>query len=662
VLAVCVSIVLIGTVVVAGGALNAGGTRAFGAAGSSRLVLREDRASAARDAVEPAVSPSAWLTRSGTAPARLTISLASVTATGSSGPALTFAPRDSAPASAVTGPGPAWISAPRVGETAVAAVPGTLPATPSVPTSLPDDQSIIVGVPLPRDDGGSPLAHSSSLSAAPAALDEQAREVDLARPLTPPVSSVIGTPFQQHITPPALILASALADPLQAQQAPSASVYGGPPLDRSTLTGNWGGARDDLAAQGIIVTPSVTLFYQGATAGNTDHDFVFGGKAEIFLTLDLAKLGLWSGFSMKVHAEYNFGQTPGLVGGTTIPNNVAMTVPYLNEAGGDLTNVSFTQRFGSNFTLTAGKMNMFDFYAAGHKFSGGRGIEEFWNTAFVGPPSGIVPVAAFGAIGSLRISPLTYTLMVYDPNDALNRTGFEDPFGAGVTVRGSVDVSSTLFGLPRTDSVAAAVSSEWGTDYTTLPNLGKFANIPGFANSLVHAFITEGMWGNDAEAFLPSQLQQSPPSEKQGRYWLGYSFEQTLWQSAADPTKAWGAFGQVGLSDGNPTLYQWSALGGVGGTGLFPGRPNDKFGVGVFYYSYSSELAQALAPLVTLGNEYGVELFYNVAITKWFWVTADLQVIAPAITAQVNAPSLITATVVDNSTVVLLGLRGQVTF
>ena len=193
VLAVCVLISLIGTAVVAGGGgLNAGGTRAFGAAASSRLVLSEDRASAARDAVEPAVSPSAWLTLSGTAPARLTISPASVTATGSSRPALTFAPRDSAPASAVTGPGPAWISPPRVGETALAAVPGTLPATPSVPTSLRADQSTIVGVPLPRDDGGSPLAHSSLLSTAPAAPDEQAREVDLARPLTPPVSTVIG--------------------------------------------------------------------------------------------------------------------------------------------------------------------------------------------------------------------------------------------------------------------------------------------------------------------------------------------------------------------------------------------------------------------------------------------------------------------------------------
>jgi porin len=80
--------------------------------------------------------------------------------------------------------------------------------------------------------------------------------------------------------------------------------------------------------------------------------------------------------------------------------------------------------------------------------------------------------------------------------------------------------------------------------------------------------------------------------------------------------------------------------------------------VGAFIYSYSRELKEALAPLVTLGDEYGAELFYNFAVTNWFRVTADLQVIGPAIKAQVIAPK----TVENNSTVVLLGLSAQVLF
>jgi porin len=467
-------------------------------------------------------------------------------------------------------------------------------------------------------------------------------------------------PVLRTIAWTAAILASAPVN-LRAQQAAPPSPYDVPLLDRSTLTGNWGGARDDLAARGITISPSVTQFYQGPTAGNADDVFVYGGKAEALLNIDFAKLGLWNGFGMQVHGEYNFGKTPGAtVGGTTIPNNTAMTFPWQNQPGGDLTSVFFSQRLGSNFTLTAGKHNMFDFYAAGHQFSGGRGIEGFWNTAFVGPPSGIVPVAMFGAIGSYKIKPLTFTLMVYDPTDALNRTGLEDPFSAGVDVRGSVDLASNLLGLPRTDSVMAAISSEKGTDFTTIPNLGKFADTPSFRNALITAFIVRAIFGENVQNILPPLIP--PPTEKGGRYWLGYSFEQTLWQSPTDSNTAWGLFGQTAVTDGNPNSYKWSAMGGIGGTGLVPGRPNDRFGVGAFYYGYSNDLKEGLAPLVTLRNEYGAELFYNLAITKWFRVTADLQVIAPGIKAQVVAPSLINPTVVNNSTVVLLGLRGQVVF
>ena len=73
-------------------------------------------------------------------------------------------------------------------------------------------------------------------------------------------------------------------------------------------------------------------------------------------------------------------------------------------------------------------------------------------------------------------------------------------------------------------------------------------------------------------------------------------------------------------------------------------------------------LKHHLYPLITLGDEYGVEMFYNFAITKWFRVTADLQVIAPAIRAQIAEPAIINPTVTNNSTVVFVGLRGQVQF
>jgi porin len=456
----------------------------------------------------------------------------------------------------------------------------------------------------------------------------------------------------------ALLLIGGVGAPTRAQEATAPNPYGGLLDDRTYLTGNWNGVRDDLAAHGVTFLPSVTGFYQGPTAGNVAPDFVSGGKAEFFLNVDGSKLGLWNGFAIVVHGETNFGQTPGAVGGTVIPNNTAMTFPYQNQNGGDLTTLRFMQRFGQNLAIIAGKSNMFDFYAAGHKFSGGRGIEGFWNTMFVGPPSGIVPVAAFGAIANYKIDPLSFTLMVYDPTDAINHTGFECPFCAGVTVRGSTDITSQFFGLPRLDSFMAAVSSQEGTDFTTLPDLSKY---PGVTAGLIHRILTQALWGQDIQIYLPPDVQ-AVTAQKRGRWWLGYSFEQTLWQDASNPSESWGLFGQVGVSDGNPNAEKWSAIAGVGGNSPLSTRPYDKFGVGLFYYGYSDLLKRELAPLVTLGDEYGMEAFYNVALTKWFKVSADAQVIAPSIKAQTVDPAMVNPTVANNSTVMFVGLRGQVSF
>lgn len=187
----------------------------------------------------------------------------------------------------------------------------------------------------------------------------------------------------------ALAVATFLHSPILMAQSPSPSTYGGLLSERSTLTGDWGGARDELAARGITIAPSITQFYQGPTAGNAPHVFEYGGKAETFIDVDGAKLGLWDGFGIHVKGEFNYGRTPGTIGGTTVPNNVAMTIPYQNKDGGDFTSAYISQRFGSNFMLLAGKINIVDLYGAAQRFNGGRGIERFQNFALVAPPERI---------------------------------------------------------------------------------------------------------------------------------------------------------------------------------------------------------------------------------------------------------------------------------
>jgi porin len=70
--------------------------------------------------------------------------------------------------------------------------------------------------------------------------------------------------------------------------------------------------------------------------------------------------------------------------------------------------------------------------------------------------------------------------------------------------------------------------------------------------------------------------------------------------------------------------------------------------MGFFIYNFSDALQDSVASVVNLDDEQGLEVFYHWAVTPWFRLTADLQVIAPARG--------------DHDTVTYAGLRAHVTF
>jgi len=56
-------------------------------------------------------------------------------------------------------------------------------------------------------------------------------------------------------------------------------------------------------------------------------------------------------------------------------------------------------------------------------------------------------------------------------------------------------------------------------------------------------------------------------------------------------------------SDDNPNRLYWSALVGIGGVGLIPGRSRDNWGVGFYYAAPSRYLIDSLAPSVNIRDE-----------------------------------------------------------
>jgi porin len=239
-------------------------------------------------------------------------------------------------------------------------------------------------------------------------------------------------------------------------------------LERDTLTGDWGGHRTSLKEHGITLAPRLTQFYQGLAAGKGDRDFKYGGKADLMLNANLSKLGFWDGLSLTVHGEYNYGESVNGLGGVVSPPNTALLFPGMKDADAfDLSSVYLQQRFGDSVSLVLGKVNMIDL--AGMKpFSGGAGIDSFWNLTFAAPPSGAVPPYLFGALMSVRTEPATFGLWVFDPVSVVNRTGFEEPFAKGVSIRGSVDFPVTIGGLPGRQGFSALYSTEKGTDLSDI--------------------------------------------------------------------------------------------------------------------------------------------------------------------------------------------------
>jgi porin len=142
-----------------------------------------------------------------------------------------------------------------------------------------------------------------------------------------------------------------------------------------------------------------------------------------------------------------------------------------------------------------------------------------------------------------------------------------------------------------------------------------------------------------------------------------YNFDQYIYEPEKE--KGVGIFGRFGASDGdaNPIHYFYSL--GIGGKGVIPGRPLDEFGIGSYYIDVSNpKFTGILKDREILRDEYGVEAYYNYAITPWMKLTPDMQIIRPAQKdrLQIDSEHLLLSKKKDVDTATVIGLRLQVIF
>jgi porin len=371
-----------------------------------------------------------------------------------------------------------------------------------------------------------------------------------------------------------------------------------PLAERPSLFGGPGSPEASLAQHGIGLDISAVQFGQGLVSGDgPNKSWQYGGKAIAKVAIDGAKAGLWDGFSVSLIGEYQWGKNVNGYGGTLFPVNTALTFPQDGGSGGDLS-LTFTQRFSPEFAVTVGKFNMVDF-ASRTPLLGGGGINTFWNACLASPITGLVPPYLTGVSFDVSTSLAQISLMVYDPRGATQTSGLDNWGSDGVSGRLSAMFPIKVGGLSGYQSLTVVATSQNMIDLADLPYL-----------------------------ILPPGARP-PVDSKSGAYFFSYSFQQYLVQNPDNPREGWGIFGQTGYAE-NPNPYHWMVIAGVAGSSPIAGRNLDRFGVGYFRYSFNKDLVDSLQVLhFGLRDEYGVELFYNAAVTPWFRLAGDIQYIRP---------------------------------
>lgn len=388
-------------------------------------------------------------------------------------------------------------------------------------------------------------------------------------------------------------------------------------FSRPSLLDGPGGPKAWLRVRGITADASLTHFFQGLASGEGDQDIESGGKGDILLAFDGQKLGLWQGLFMNMHGEAVYGDDANTQGdGTIIPVNTALAFPQLGGSDEELS-LTLTQQFNEQTMLTLGKFNMLD-AAARTPLLGGGGLDTFMNLGLAAPISGVTPAYILGGLLSHRIDLAAFGLFVYDPRSAQDSEVLKNPFDDGVTFSLSVTVPLQLWGNTSIHRIRGVHSTQDGIDLRDISQL-----------------------------LLPKGAGREL-GERSGYWFFSYAFQHFFFQDETDPSRGWGVFGQLGVSDGNPNPIEWSCFIGIGGNSPLADRNHDRFGIAYFRYSLSDDLVDGLRPFLRLEDEQGIEAFYNYAVAPWLKITGNLQVIDPAFK--------------ENDRSVYLGLRAQIKF
>jgi len=419
-----------------------------------------------------------------------------------------------------------------------------------------------------------------------------------------------------------------------AEEAMPASNYSGDFLTRSTLTGDWGGARNDLAKKGVTLDLNLTQVGQGNISGGKDVGWEYGGRGDLTINFDTQKMGLWPGGFITVEVEGNFGNSVNPQTGALMPVNTNQIFPTPGSDQLNIPNVSIMQFLSHYIAVVVGKIATITAHTGDmNEFAHGKGDTQFFNLAFNANPTVLVTVPYSTLAAGVIILPTKnpaeaiITINALDANGVANRSGFDTVFKGNTTYSIEGRVRTDFFGMTGHQLMGATYSAR---NFSSLDQSMRFI------------------------------IENRTIEQKDNSWSFHYNFDQYLYE----PKKGQGIgiFGRFGASDGNPNPVHYFYSIGVGGKGVISGRPLDQFGIGYYYMDVNSP--KFTGPLATrellLQSGQGFEAYYNFAITPWMKLTPDIQFVRSAQKDKLVSTVPPVKQSIDAATVV--GLRLQLVF
>ena len=390
--------------------------------------------------------------------------------------------------------------------------------------------------------------------------------------------------------------------------------YTGDFSERSYLSGDWGGARTDLANKGLQFKLTSLTWADGFVDGGTRSNTRAGGNLTLDVNWDLMRAGIMPGALISLRAESRWGDSGNFSTGQIVPPNTGALTPTNYSAMDDgydlaLTQLVYTQFLSEKAGFLIGKLDLFG-EGDTNEFAGGRGWTQFsnWSLSY-GTPTLAVPASTIGLGGIfLPNENTTITALLTSGTECVDSNCFDDLDDAGKAAIGSIAHQYTMGGKPG--GVTGQAVYMFDKDFTELDSLSF-----NLRDAIRGGSINQGFdFGTEDDSWIVG-----------GSVWQYLSVKDTVkgplnLTNRVPDLRGWGVFGRLYFADEDTNPWKTSVAFGAGGKGIFDSRPEDLFGVGYYYNDQSDTLFKD-----RIDDGQGAEVFYNFAITPSIRFSTNLQ-------------------------------------